>query len=67
MKKKLALLLAAIAGFSASVNAFVTDTLSIEAPKYLPEAMKVTVITPDSPKPEAGYPTVYLLNGFGGD
>lgn len=48
-------------------NAFVTDTLTFEAPAYLPEAMRVTVITPESAKPDKGYPSVYLLNGYGGD
>lgn len=47
--------------------AFTTDTLEIKADGYLPQAMNVTVITPDSPKPEKGYPVVYLLNGYGGD
>lgn len=51
----------------ATSRAFTTDTLTIDAAGYLPEAMKVTVITPDAVMPEHGYPTVYLLNGYGGD
>lgn len=50
-----------------SAAAFTTDTLTVNADTYLPEPMKVTVITPDSPRPEKGYPTTYLLNGYGGD
>lgn len=48
-------------------GAFTTDTLTVDGSGYLPEAMKVTVITPESQQPEGGYPTVYLLNGYGGD
>lgn len=48
-------------------RAFVTDTLTVDATGYLPESMKVAVITPDTAMPEKGYPSVYLLNGYGGD
>lgn len=50
-----------------NARAFVADTLTVAARGYLPEDMKVTVITPQSTQPEQGYPTVYLLNGYGGD
>ena len=43
--------------------AVVADTLTLQSPK-LPQPMKVTVAAPDGPGP---YPTLYLLNGYGGD
>lgn len=65
--KRLSTFFCAIFAWCLASNAFVTDTLSINADGYLPKAMDVTVITPESPKPEAGYPTVYILNGYSGD
>ncbi len=63
MKHILAILMLAV-GLSAS--AFRTDTISV-ASNYLPEAMKVTVIVPDQASAADPAPTVYLLNGYGGD
>ena len=48
-------------------GAFVTDTVNVAAERYLPQAMPVTIITPTVDKPAEGFPTVYLLNGYGGD
>lgn len=64
--------LAVLLVFAASIlsgKAFVTDTLTVDATGFLPEAMKVTVITPDTDDESAGevFPTVYLLNGYSGD
>lgn len=42
------------------------DTLSI-ATKYLATPEKVVVITPESSDTAKKYPTVYLLNGYGGN
>lgn len=50
----------------AAANAFRTDTITVAANGYLPKDMKVTVITPDR-IPCKGAPSVYLLNGYGGD
>ena len=65
--KRFTILFVVLASVMVTARAFTADTLSIDVPEYLPGPMKVTVITPDSPKPEKGYPTVYLLNGYGGD
>lgn len=67
MKLRFLTLLCAMIGLTAQMNAFKTDTLTISQPDYLPADMKVTVITPDAVRPDAGFPTVYLLNGYGGD
>lgn len=67
MKPRILSLLAFIAGILLSASAFRTDTITIKEYSYLPQAMKVTVITPDTQMPDEGYPSVYLLNGFGGD
>ncbi|MDE6301346.1 MAG: esterase family protein [Muribaculaceae bacterium] len=42
------------------------ETISIESP-YLGSPESVTVITPDISGESRAYPTVYLLNGYGGD
>ena len=65
MKRLLLILMIVVA--ANATNAFVTDTLTFVVPEYLPEAMKVTVITPETERPAKGFPTVYLLNGYGGD
>lgn len=67
MKKRLLGLIAALFCIATSVNAFTADTLTINRPDFLPQPMKVTVITPDGIKPDAGFPSVYLLNGYDGD
>lgn len=67
MKKHLLALAVAVFSAVLSAAAFTTDTLTINRPDYLPQPMKVTVITPSGEKPSAGFPTVYLLNGYGGD
>ena len=46
--------------------AFKTDTVTV-ASKYIPEPNKVAVITPDAAATDKALPTVYLLNGYGGD
>lgn len=53
---------------SFTAQAATTDTISI-ASERLDTPMKVTVITPDAARtaPQAQFPTVYLLNGYGGD
>ena len=63
------LTLAAICAMSAiSARAFTADTVTVAADPYLETPMKVTVITPDGTGPVDGaFPTVYLLNGYGGD
>ena len=49
-------------------RAFNTDTVTVAADPYLETPMKVTVIVPDGVGPVDGaFPTVYLLNGYGGD
>ncbi len=65
MKIKLAMLALCLATVSIA-NAFSTETITIKAKGYLPKDMAVTVITPDSIAPN-GAPSVYLLNGYGGD
>lgn len=67
MNFKLLQCVALIAFAGLTANAFKTDTISVNAKGYLPTDMNVTVITPDTPRSDAGYNTVYLLNGFGGD
>lgn len=53
---------------SFGARAFNTDTVTVESAPYLETPMKVTVITPDGVGPVDGaFPTVYLLNGYGGD
>ena len=42
------------------------DTLNIESP-FLAGAEKVVVITPENSQTQLSFPTVYLLNGYGGD
>ena len=64
LRKTLAALFAVLAVTAA--NAYRTDTVTVAAAGYLPEDMKVTVITPDR-IPCTGAPSVYLLNGYGGD
>lgn len=67
MKFRLITLASLLFAFVFSAKAFTTDTLTIAADGYLPVPMKVTVITPEGQKPAAGFPTAYLLNGYGGD
>lgn len=67
MKNRIFGIIATLFATTLTVNAYTTDVLTINRPDYLPEAMKVTVITPDGEVPETGFPTVYLLNGYGGD
>ncbi len=50
-----------------TVNAARVDTLTIKT-KLLPRAMKVTMVTPDAAADKSKtFPSVYLLNGYGGD
>lgn len=63
MKNLIALLMLCVA-FGAS--AFTTDTITV-ASNYLESPMKVTVIVPDQASAADPVPTVYLLNGYGGD
>ncbi len=55
------LVLAAAAAWAANVNFVKIPT------KLVPDGMDLTVITPTSIDPAQRFPTVYLLNGFGGD
>lgn len=64
--KILSIAFAAMLSWSAA-QAFTTDTVTINRPDYLPQPMNVTIIVPDTEMPENGYPSVYLLNGYGGD
>lgn len=65
--KPLMLAFAAMTACAFGASAYVTDTLTVAAAGYIPSDMKVTVITPDAQAPKAGYPSVYLLNGYSGD
>lgn len=47
-------------------SAFTTDTVTVET-THLDSPMKVTVILPDANRRAQQCPTVYLLNGYGGD
>ena len=67
MKKRFLTILATLLVAVSSVSAFKTDTLTISGANYLPQDMKVTVITPTTEKSLTGYPSVYLLNGYDGD
>ncbi|MCH5221225.1 MAG: esterase family protein [Muribaculaceae bacterium] len=51
---------------AASAWAFHTDTIKV-ATQHLETAMDVTVIVPDKAAQGQRFPTVYLLNGYGGD
>ena len=62
--KKLTAILALLVAFTAS--AFRVDTVSV-ATKYLDTPMKAVVIVPDAVSPPSRVPSVYILNGFGGD
>lgn len=62
--KKLTAILALLVAFTAS--AFRVDTVSV-ATKYLDTPMKAVVIVPDAASPSSRVPSVYILNGFGGD
>lgn len=50
----------------AGVRAAVADTVTI-ATRYLPTPMKVSVVTPTTGAEGERFPTVYILNGHGGD
>lgn len=60
----LAIIAIAIASYAAR-----TDTIAISTTYVSPAPVKAVVITPDAADtyPAAQFPTVYLLNGFGGD
>lgn len=62
-------LLSAVSAMILSMTAFAAkvDTISVASQGYLETPMRVAVITPESARPDAGYRTVYLLNGYGGD
>lgn len=66
MKFKAFCALALLIMCSAVANAFTTDTIMVPS-KYLERAMRVTVIVPEVASKRADLPTVYLLNGHGGD
>jgi S-formylglutathione hydrolase FrmB len=66
MKLK-SLVLSAIAALCTfAANAFTTDTIMVPS-VYLEKPMRVTVIVPEAAKKNIDIPTVYLLNGHGGD
>lgn len=58
-------LIACVAVFTA--EAARVDTLSIATPNVPGDPMNVIVITPEPAAPQEKYPTVYLLNGHGGN
>lgn len=62
-------ILSAVTAIILSMTAFAAkvDTISVASQGYLETPMRVAVITPESARPEAGYRTVYLLNGYSGD
>lgn len=62
--KKLTAILAMLVAFTAS--AFRVDTVSV-ATKYLDTPMKAVVVVPDAASQSGRMPSVYILNGFGGD
>lgn len=65
MKQRMIALLAL--GLSvAGLRAAVVDTLAIDT-RYLESPESVVVITPESGGADARYPSVYLLNGYGGN
>lgn len=57
---------ALVALCSVAASAFTTDTITVPT-KYLEKPMRVTVIVPDAAAKRNDLPTVYLLNGHGGD
>lgn len=59
--------LIAAAATALCAQAFKADTITVTSKKYLAEPMKVTVITPDSKNSDDQFPSLYLLNGHGGD
>jgi S-formylglutathione hydrolase FrmB len=65
MNLKRLIIPAVAAVISLGAQAFKTDTITIKS-DLLPNAMKVTVITPDNAV-KGETPSVYLLNGYGGD
>lgn len=66
MKFRSILIIAAILQAFIGLNAAVVDTISIES-RFLSSPEKVIVVTPQTNPQRPQYPTVYLLNGFGGD
>lgn len=67
MKIKRFILSTAAVAIGLFASAFSTDTVVV-ATEYLATPMKVTVITPEAAKStQDKFPTVYLLNGYGGD
>lgn len=68
MIRHLTLLLATMLTVCMSSRAAVSDTLLIES-SHLATPMKVTVVVPEASRSDASlrFPTVYLLNGYGGD
>lgn len=66
-KKALRMIMTAAAVLvAATASAFSVDTVDVSS-KYLDRPMRVTVYTPEAAKQVKKLPTVYLLNGFGGD
>jgi S-formylglutathione hydrolase FrmB len=66
MKLRNLVVLTVAALCSIAANAFSTDTIMVPT-KYLEKAMRVTVIVPEAAAKHTDLPTVYLLNGHGGD
>lgn len=64
MKTTAILLAAGLVSFGA--RAFTTDTISVNT-ALLSSPEKVVVIVPDKQPEKTSFPTVYLLNGYGGD
>ncbi len=61
-------ILSALSAMILSMTAFAAkvDTVAVASQGYLESPMRVAVITPESARPDAGYRSVYLLNGYGG-
>jgi S-formylglutathione hydrolase FrmB len=66
MNLKLFMVSAIAALCTLAANAFSTDTIMVPT-KYLESPMRVTVIVPEAAAKRSDLPTVYLLNGHGGD
>ncbi len=66
MKKRLIMSVLLLAVCVAGMRAAVVDTVEI-ATRFLPIPMKVSVVTPSTGAEGERFPSVYILNGHGGD
>lgn len=66
MKKLRALFLLTVLALSFTASAYRADTIMV-AGNHLPTPMRVTVLVPEAAATRTDLPTVYLLNGYGGD